>query len=200
MTDNGPLNASYIQTVPSEGRDIDSNNDSEKTIAALDAGPTPTPKPVDEPPDGGYGWVCVACCFWINAHTWGINSVSGCPSICQEGVCTDNPSIVLWSLSSALPGCGDLPWRNLSRIRLRRRSLHFSSSPNISSRNLYHPRLWHSNYSAFRRLLRDRFPYWGIICQSDLAAFLEPRDMLRMGHGIFVCRICWCSAAVVYEE
>lgn len=27
-------------------------------------------------PEGGYGWVCVACVFWINAHTWGINSVS----------------------------------------------------------------------------------------------------------------------------
>ncbi|KAJ5606145.1 hypothetical protein N7510_008926 [Penicillium lagena] len=29
------------------------------------------------PPDGGYGWVCVACVFWINAHTWGINSSYG---------------------------------------------------------------------------------------------------------------------------
>lgn len=29
----------------------------------------------DVPPDGGYGWVVVACAFWINAHTWGINSV-----------------------------------------------------------------------------------------------------------------------------
>ena len=29
---------------------------------------------VDEPPDGGYGWVCVMCTFVINAHTWGINS------------------------------------------------------------------------------------------------------------------------------
>lgn len=28
------------------------------------------------PPDGGYGWVCVASVFLINAHTWGINSVS----------------------------------------------------------------------------------------------------------------------------
>ena len=28
-------------------------------------------------PDGGYGWVCVACCFLINAHTWGINSSYG---------------------------------------------------------------------------------------------------------------------------
>lgn len=34
----------------------------------------------DVPPEGGYGWVCVACVFWINAHTWGINSVSACVS------------------------------------------------------------------------------------------------------------------------
>ena len=30
-----------------------------------------------EPPDGGYGWICVACSFFINAHTWGINSSYG---------------------------------------------------------------------------------------------------------------------------
>lgn len=30
----------------------------------------------DVPPDGGYGWVCTGCNFFINAHTWGINSVS----------------------------------------------------------------------------------------------------------------------------
>lgn len=35
-----------------------------------------SPKPVDVPPDGGYGWVCVASVFIINAHTWGVNSVS----------------------------------------------------------------------------------------------------------------------------
>ncbi|KAG4032362.1 hypothetical protein MFRU_007g02680 [Monilinia fructicola] len=34
-------------------------------------------KPVDVPPDGGYGWVCVACVFLINAHTWGVNSSYG---------------------------------------------------------------------------------------------------------------------------
>ncbi|KAL4933920.1 MCT family MFS transporter [Aspergillus undulatus] len=31
----------------------------------------------DLPPDGGYGWVCVFSVFWINAHTWGINSSYG---------------------------------------------------------------------------------------------------------------------------
>ncbi|KAK3067671.1 hypothetical protein LTS18_000985, partial [Coniosporium uncinatum] len=33
--------------------------------------------PADVPPNGGYGWVCTACCFWINAHTWGLNSSYG---------------------------------------------------------------------------------------------------------------------------
>jgi len=29
----------------------------------------------DVPPNGGYGWICAACVFFINAHTWGVNSV-----------------------------------------------------------------------------------------------------------------------------
>lgn len=32
---------------------------------------------VQEPPNGGYGWICVAATFFINAHTWGINSSYG---------------------------------------------------------------------------------------------------------------------------
>ena len=31
----------------------------------------------EDPPDGGYGWVCVACTFFINMHTWGLNSSYG---------------------------------------------------------------------------------------------------------------------------
>lgn len=47
------------------------------------------------PPNGGYGWVCVACVFLINAHTWGLNFVS-------------------WPLSSSLEVIG----REISTCRL----------------------------------------------------------------------------------
>jgi hypothetical protein len=30
----------------------------------------------EDPPDGGYGWVCVGACFTLNCFTWGAVSVS----------------------------------------------------------------------------------------------------------------------------
>jgi hypothetical protein len=52
--------------------------DSEKSIEAneTDRRHSVQDKVVDVPPDGGYGWICVACIFLVNMHTWGINSVS----------------------------------------------------------------------------------------------------------------------------
>lgn len=37
--------------------------------------PDLTPNDPDMSKEGGYGWVCVAATFLLNAHTWGINSV-----------------------------------------------------------------------------------------------------------------------------
>ena len=74
--------------IPNEHNEVDNGGnradgnmsmDSEKTIEAgrTDHIAQQECKPVDVPPDGGYGWVCTACVFLINAHTWGVNSV--CP-------------------------------------------------------------------------------------------------------------------------
>jgi hypothetical protein len=51
-------------------RDCAAEAEPEQSVSAL------TEKIEDVPPDGGYGWVCTGCNFFINAHTWGINSVS----------------------------------------------------------------------------------------------------------------------------
>lgn len=29
----------------------------------------------EHPPDGGYGWICLAACFSINCFTWGVVAV-----------------------------------------------------------------------------------------------------------------------------
>lgn len=29
----------------------------------------------EHPPDGGYGWICLAACFTINCFTWGVVAV-----------------------------------------------------------------------------------------------------------------------------
>lgn len=52
----------------------DLNNAEAEKEAGQTLAPTTTTQSQDVPPDGGYGWVCVAAVFMINAHTWGINS------------------------------------------------------------------------------------------------------------------------------
>jgi hypothetical protein len=42
----------------------------------LDAAPADDITREDVPPDGGYGWICVAACFTTNCFTWGAVSVS----------------------------------------------------------------------------------------------------------------------------
>jgi len=60
-------------------RSINSDVDARTTVLEMTeppAGLTNVAMREDMPPDGGYGWVCTACVFMINAHTWGINGVS----------------------------------------------------------------------------------------------------------------------------
>ncbi|KAL9062645.1 MAG: hypothetical protein Q9157_008742 [Trypethelium eluteriae] len=74
--------AANLRDVPSAAtlRDIPSRENlapvAEFESNGTAVGPTIEEKS-NEPPNGGYGWVCVACAFWINAHTWGLNSSYG---------------------------------------------------------------------------------------------------------------------------
>jgi hypothetical protein len=69
-----------VERAHDSGTEGDVTIDSEKTIGEelpVEAQQKEVKTP-DVPPDGGYGWVCVACVFLINAHTWGVNSVRTC--------------------------------------------------------------------------------------------------------------------------
>ncbi|KAJ6084028.1 hypothetical protein N7486_010828 [Penicillium sp. IBT 16267x] len=77
MADNAP-----VDVIQPHQDDQDSVTSSKHAADNPQSSFTPQPDPDekykhDVPPDGGYGWVCVACVFWINAHTWGINSSYG---------------------------------------------------------------------------------------------------------------------------
>jgi hypothetical protein len=68
---------SRLEAGHDSGTDGNLSMESEKTIGNnLPEADQQEEKTPDVPPDGGYGWVCVACVFLINAHTWGVNSVS----------------------------------------------------------------------------------------------------------------------------
>jgi MFS family permease len=51
------------------GKDITAHNATPSQLGA-----PLTKSATDVPPNGGYGWVCVAATATINAHTWGLNS------------------------------------------------------------------------------------------------------------------------------
>jgi hypothetical protein len=52
---------------------------------------------IELPPDGGYGWVCVAACFTINCFTWGVVSVGRHAFSCVITF-SANSCVVIWCL------------------------------------------------------------------------------------------------------
>jgi hypothetical protein len=78
MTTRAPNEENAVDYGKEESAVGQMSMDSEKTIEVEEPDQIARRgiKPVDVPPDGGYGWVCTACVFLINAHTWGVNSAS----------------------------------------------------------------------------------------------------------------------------
>ena len=90
------------------GLDKDSSNEDERVqLEEVQSIPT------DPPPDGGYGWVCVICVFFVNAHTWGLNSVCNSCWYIHSSVLVDECITVLRCLLSLLPSQRYLPRRLL---------------------------------------------------------------------------------------
>ncbi|KAJ5119165.1 major facilitator superfamily domain-containing protein [Penicillium atrosanguineum] len=70
------IESRMISSTASCGRSRDESSD---TAVELDTGNirSPAEESMKPLPEGGYGWVCVASVFLINAHTWGVNSAYG---------------------------------------------------------------------------------------------------------------------------
>lgn len=59
---------------------------------------------IEPPPDGGYGWVCMAACFAVNCFTWGVIAVnSNKPNYPYfEASWTANQNVVIWCVFGIL--------------------------------------------------------------------------------------------------
>lgn len=161
----------------------------------------------DLPPDGGYGWVCVACVFLINAHTWGINSVRQQNPTIPVQYTLETLSILmapkkkeLRSLSLLLPNPQLLPGRHLPRLCLHRRPLHLPSPLHRPPSHRMHPQIRHPHNPTSRSLPANPVPDRGIVCDENLAALLESGYLLWMGDGVSVCCFGGHYTAVVYDE
>ncbi|KAF1915157.1 major facilitator superfamily domain-containing protein [Ampelomyces quisqualis] len=76
-SDNSLKTIGHVNNISNSPNDDHIGDTSEKASDVPPDDPTTLSKPksnIDVPPNGGYGWVCVAACATINAHTWGLNS------------------------------------------------------------------------------------------------------------------------------
>jgi hypothetical protein len=153
----------------------------------------------DSPPDGGYGWVCVACCFTINAFTWGVLSVS--PLLFHPLLHRPQTNIpVLWRLPLILPAKQRLPLRKHHRLRPNRRSQLLHGNDNLPPRHLPNPHLRRPrphgprhpqpNIRLHRRLFR----------LANLAALPHPRLTRRLRYRPHLDPQHRCPTTMVPEE
>lgn len=131
-----------------------SGADSEKTISPQDAERADTVKKdqVDAPPNGGYGWVCVACVFWINAHTWGINSVRYLIVFPSFTISADR-FLVIWCFPRLLSRPQYLSRRYPVGFCLHWRPVYISGADHLTSCNECYSFVWYKDYTS-----RWRFP------------------------------------------
>lgn len=114
----------------------------------------------DVPPDGGYGWVCTLCVFLINAHTWGVNSVSFRQWLLMCAYADDTG---MGCLPRTLSLQFDIPRSHGTTIRLDRRPIYISGPPGLPHRLTIQPETRNQAYASHRINSRVRFTTRGIL-------------------------------------
>ena len=116
-------------------------------------------------PDGGVGWLYVACVFLINAHTWGINGVSVHPQsklkILPIMITSSSPWTVLRNLSGPLSLTQYIFWCYPTWFRVRRRSLYFHVHAYSTTGDGVYTQVWDTEHIIDQLNFGDHCTPWG---------------------------------------
>jgi hypothetical protein len=180
-------NNASIDNVDNEKQRLDDTNASDDSIpdgkesppaVILNTEQPPTDvAPATEPPpspNGGYGWVCVACVACINAHTWGLNSSYGV-------------FLAYYLANNVFPGATYLEFAFVG-------SLSIACALLVSPVATIFTRKFGTRTTLFTGVAFETASLIG-------ASFASEIWQLFLSQGGFsVCRICGNCAAMVYHE
>ena len=92
----------------------------------------------------------------------------------------------LWHIPVVLSLKRQLSRSLVSRLRIRRRSVHCSRAPDIPNPDIHYPAIRDTDDPSDRCLLRDFVIDRSIICLRKMAPLLEPGRVLWHRHGVSV--------------
>src|SRR6185437_2176856 len=95
--------------------------------------------------DGGYGWVCVACMFFISANTWGVNGVRTTSSFART-LLRLTSNLGFWGLPCPLLSNRYFPWHYGNIVCLYWRSSHVPSDVHCPFGNFHWCKVWYPCY------------------------------------------------------
>jgi len=181
-----PISDIQDEEKPAEVVTPDEQDSEDSIVSDRDPEPAVPEERIDVIPDGGYGWVCVACCFLINAHTWGINSVSqtSSPVTLRKTLSQLNNITVIRCFPFSLLDFQHISQRVRPRVRLYWWTLNLHVPRSLPRSNHVLTQVRDTHHAEYRHPLTNGRPPRCILCHRNMATLSSPRRCLRFRDGL----------------
>lgn len=158
-------------------------------------------------PNGGYGWVCVGCVFWINVCTWGISSVcflnvyfTPAPDFMSKMNFNQLTVIrVIRHISCSLPIHENFSGGDDASICFHRWSLGFSGAFVLAFDHEFAENIQHSNNTSHGCLASIHCLGRHLFRHQNMALVFVIWPVIWLGNWVLHCQYCWHNSSVVFD-